>query len=123
MLRNFLQKAAFAVKQPRAATALDPAAAVVRKIIICIGNEASDADSIVSSLCLAYLKQQQHEAAYAAAKEGEDKTFVPVVSVPRSILKLRREAQLLLHSVVSCASQVFCFMPYVIRYFTTHTLL
>jgi len=88
MLRSFLQKAACLAKPAFAAgTISDPA----RKITLCIGNEASDADSIVSSLCLAYLKQQQHV--------GEDKTFVPVVAVPRSILKLRRETQLLLRSV------------------------
>lgn len=111
MLRSFLQKAAYAAKQPLAAKISDPA----KKITICIGNEASDADSIVSSLCLAYLKQQQHAAAHSAAgEEEEDKAFVPVVSVPRSILKLRRETQLLLRSVVRPTSHVSCCMPYVV---------
>ena len=75
-------------KQPLPLATVSDAA---RKITLCIGNEASDADSIVSSLCLAYLKQQQHE--------GDNKDFVPVVAVPRSILNLRRETQLLLRSV------------------------
>jgi len=115
MLRSFLQKAAYAAKQPLAAKISDPAAAATKKITICIGNEASDADSIVSSLCLAYLKQQQHAAAHSAAgEEEEDKAFVPVVSVPRSILKLRRETQLLLRSVVRPTSHVSCCMPYAI---------
>jgi hypothetical protein len=117
MLRSFLQKAAYAAKQPLAAKISDPAAAAAaaKKITICIGNEASDADSIVSSLCLAYLKQQQHAAAHSAAgEEEEDKAFVPVVSVPRSILKLRRETQLLLRSVVRPTSHVSCCMPYVV---------
>ena len=60
-----------------------------RPIVLCLGNEAGDADSIVSSLCYGFLKY---------VMQGERTTsFVPVVSISRNILKLRPETEILLH--------------------------
>ena len=60
-----------------------------RPIVLCLGNEAGDADSIVSSLCYGFLKH---------VMQGERTTsFVPVVSISRNILKLRPETEILLH--------------------------
>eukprot|EP00605_Chrysophyceae_sp_TOSAG23-4_P001447 GSChrysophyteH1.ASY1.ANO1.1575.1 assembled CDS len=74
-LRGFLSRASRAVKGNKACT-------------IVVGNEASDVDSIISSLCTAYIKDQQ--------SSEQSRQFVPVIAVPRSILKLRSEAQILL---------------------------
>ncbi|DAZ97719.1 TPA: hypothetical protein N0F65_009618 [Lagenidium giganteum] len=50
-----------------------------RPVHVTIGNEAADADSIVSSLVHAYLKQHSDESAL----------YVPVVSIPRDEFVLR----------------------------------
>ena len=88
-MKGFLQRAVRAVSGPGSA-----------EITICIGNEAADADSIISSLCYAYTKQRQQQSA--------DRTFVPIVSVPRNILKLRRETELLLEMVDLDLDDLIC---------------
>lgn len=55
-----------------------------------IGNEAADADSIVSAICLAYFLQ--HAAPASSVKEQ----CVPVLSLPRAEMKLRPETLVLL---------------------------
>jgi len=55
-------------------------------IDVVMGNEAGDADSIVAALGLGYVKSRQHGGAVA----------VPVVSVPRADVGLRRDVVLLL---------------------------
>lgn len=64
-------------------------------IVFCIGNEAADADSIVSSVCYGFLKQ------YTALKATNppETHVVPLVSIPRSVLKLRPETEMLLKMV------------------------
>ncbi len=80
MMKTFLQQSRMAV-------------ASHRPVVLCVGNEAADADSIVSSLCYGFLK-------HALRGEGTMGTsFVPVVSTPRNILKLRPETEILLKMV------------------------
>jgi inorganic pyrophosphatase/exopolyphosphatase len=79
------------------------------KVRIVIGNEASDVDSIVSSLCAAYLKNNQVILqADSMSSISTDTNYVPVVFVPRSILKLRREAQILLQYVGVDLEDLIC---------------
>lgn len=62
-----------------------------KKIKVVIGNEAADADTIVSSICLAHFLQ--------ATRSSEDKAagvqYVPVLPLARAELKLRPETLLL----------------------------
>ncbi|CAN0201985.1 unnamed protein product, partial [Ectocarpus fasciculatus] len=57
------------------------------------GNEACDADSMVSAIGMAFLKQAT--AALAAADDGGDAVHVPVMPIPRGDLALRREVLVL----------------------------
>eukprot|EP00978_Attheya_sp_CCMP212_P019207 scaffold53559_cov55-Attheya_sp.AAC.1 len=58
-----------------------------------MGNEAGDADSIISSLALAYTKNLEY-----SSSSDDDGTYsnIPLVSIPRSDMALRRETVLLL---------------------------
>ena len=53
-----------------------------------LGNEAGDADSLVSPLCFAYLA--------ASLEPGPSMPHVPLLSVPRGDLNLRPETRALL---------------------------
>ena len=53
---------------------------------IVIGNEAGDADSILSVIGLSYVKSLQS----TAENTQDDKLFVPVVSIPAESLKFQR---------------------------------
>ena len=89
MMKTFLQQSRMAV-------------ASHRPVVLCVGNEAADADSIVSSLCYGFLKH---------ALRGEGATgisFVPVVSIPRNILKLRPETEILLKMVSLELDDLIC---------------
>ena len=68
------------------------------KVHLIMGNEAGDADSIISSLTLAYV-QMLHNT-HAKNEEEEDVAIVlPIVSVPREDIALRRDVMLLLDLV------------------------
>lgn len=58
-------------------------------LTVVIGNEAGDADSIISSLCYAFYRQQSQ-------KDEPKINYVPVVCVPKNDLAMRRETKLLL---------------------------
>ncbi|CAM9635918.1 unnamed protein product, partial [Choristocarpus tenellus] len=60
-----------------------------------VGNQACDADSICSAMCLAFLKSIT--PAVIAGDDGVEKTiqFVPVMSIPREDLALRQEVLVL----------------------------
>lgn len=53
-----------------------------------VGNEAADADSIVSAVCGAYLHALRHPA---------QTVHLPLIAVPRDEFALRREVEMLLH--------------------------
>jgi hypothetical protein len=61
-----------------------------RQLKVVIGNEAADADSIVSALCLAYVLQHTQPGSATPTQ------YVPVLSLPRAEMQLRPETQLLL---------------------------
>ena len=65
-----------------------------------LGNEAADADSIISSLCYAY-----HEFNCAIDKEV---FHVPVVAIDRKELHLRRDVELLLNKVDLQLADLVC---------------
>ena len=55
-----------------------------------IGNEAADPDSIVSSLCSAYMGSTAHSSSSSSSS-----SCVPMCCIPRADLKLRRDTELL----------------------------
>eukprot|EP00752_Nemacystus_decipiens_P010923 g9707.t1 len=59
------------------------------------GNEACDADSMCSAICMAFLKQSTAVAAAANADGGGEILYVPVMPIPRADLALRREVLVL----------------------------
>lgn len=64
---------------------------------IYVGNEASDADSIISSIAAAYLASKAEDLPYRPSKAtGRVMHHISLVSVPRSDLVLRPDVQLLL---------------------------
>ncbi len=60
-----------------------------------IGNEACDADSIVSSCCLAWLESVRHVKEHEALPS----LFLPVMCISREDLKLRSETMFLFRSL------------------------
>jgi len=58
-----------------------------------MGNEAGDADSIISSLALAYTKNLEYSS---SSSDDDAHNNIPLVSIPRSDMALRRETVLLL---------------------------
>ena len=68
------------------------------KVHLIMGNEAGDADSIISSLTLAYV-QMLHKTHAKNEEEEEVATVLPIVSVPREDIALRRDVMLLLDLV------------------------
>jgi len=91
-LRAFLKQARAALLRAHSEEEDTPSPPQQQTIKVVIGNEAADADSIVSAVCLAYFLQ--HTAA-AAASDGSTQ-YVPVLSLPRGEMKLRPETLLLL---------------------------
>jgi exopolyphosphatase len=73
------------------------------KITICVGNEAADLDSIMSALSIAYVQENMQRKGIDA-----DRIYVPVVAVPRNILKLRSEAEILLDMVGVTSDDLIC---------------
>jgi len=65
------------------------------KVHLIIGNEAGDADSIISALTLSYIQQQKYLKSAKKDTEGK-KIVLPIVSVPRADISLRRDVMLLL---------------------------
>jgi len=74
-----------------------------QKIHVVLGNEAADADSIVSSLCCAYLKQKYHLSPGAASS-----VFVPMCCIPRSDLVLRRDVSVLFEMAGLSIDDLIC---------------
>lgn len=72
----------------------------VLRVTVILGNEAADADSIVSAICLAYLKSTE--------QGSEGPVFVPVAAVERPQLRLRRDVQLLLGKIGLGLDDVIC---------------
>jgi inorganic pyrophosphatase/exopolyphosphatase len=74
-----------------------------------LGNEAADADSVISSLTYAFLKQWQCDNRIHSSSPAKLKTpFVPIVSVSRKEIHLRRDVELLLNEVGLKLSDLIC---------------
>ncbi|TMW57705.1 hypothetical protein Poli38472_014308 [Pythium oligandrum] len=71
------------------------------RVHVMIGNEAADADSIVSSLVYAYFRD------YVAKEERESKLFVPVLPIPRDELPLRCDVVALFQGLHIDTSSIF----------------
>jgi exopolyphosphatase len=66
-------------------------------VTFCIGNEAADADSIISSLCYSY-HLSRNPYCYNSMSLGP-KLYIPLVCIPMDDLNLRRDVQILLEKV------------------------
>ena len=66
---------------------------------IIMGNEAGDADSVVSALTLAYILNHQSQSHSDSDSHINDaKSFIPMISIPKADMPLRRDVILLLES-------------------------
>ena len=97
-MKSFLRRAATASQKSNLKQ--------VTEVVICIGNEAGDADSIISSMCMAYLRQAQ--ASSTAESTAENKVYLPIIAVERKDLSLRRDVELLLGYADISFTDVLC---------------
>mmetsp|Transcript_15293 Transcript_15293/g.23030 ORF Transcript_15293/g.23030 Transcript_15293/m.23030 type:complete len:409 (+) Transcript_15293:52-1278(+) len=70
------------------------------KVNIVMGNQACDADSIISSLCYAYLM--------SCKSTNSNIAYVPAASILRSDVHFRREVQILLQTVNLSLAEIIC---------------
>ena len=96
-LKNFLRNHVPSALSSFRNAALHP----TMKYKVFIGNEAADADSIISSLVYSYFKYTQHITETSSF-------FIPVVSIIRSELHLRRDVKLLLNEVDIDLNDLVC---------------
>lgn len=74
-----------------------------------LGNEAADADSIISSLTYAFLKQWQCDNKIPSSSPAKLRSpFIPIVSISRKEIHLRRDVELLLNEVGLQLSDLVC---------------
>jgi exopolyphosphatase len=71
-----------------------------KRVHVVLGNQASDADSIISALCHAYFEHAKSPSA--------DVSYIPVASIPRSDIHFRREVQLLLQMIDLSLDDLIC---------------
>jgi exopolyphosphatase len=93
MLRRFISQAAEVVRST------DALGQTTKKVVFSIGNEAADADSIISAFCYSYLMHKRLNGGVDTDLTSSSVIHVPLVSIPKSELRLRRDVQLLLQSV------------------------
>lgn len=72
-----------------------------KRASIVLGNEAADADSIISSLTYAYLKESNQV-------QPPTQSFIPLCSVPKADLILRRDVEVLLQQVGIELNDLLC---------------
>ena len=73
-------------------------------VFVVVGNEAADADSIVSAICLAFLRHKK----CSSIDPAKDTRFIPIAHVSRSLLHLRRDIHVLLLAVGLAPSDIIC---------------
>ena len=74
-----------------------------------LGNEAADADSIISSLTYAYLKQWQSDNKIQSSSPAKLRSpIIPIVSISRKEIHLRRDVELLLNEIGLQLSDLIC---------------
>lgn len=79
-----------------------------QKVRITIGNEAGDADSIVSALVHGYVLSLEEDALLKNKTTEAETTHAALVGVPRADLPLRRETTLLLEMAGVDLDQLLC---------------
>lgn len=104
MLKSYLKEAAHFVRRLRSAENPHPG-----KITLLLGNEAADADSIVSALCYSYLKFCSSES---RSFDTATSVFLPLVGVGRKALRLRRDVEVLLSKVDIALEDLICIDDY-----------
>ena len=102
-LRTFLQRSLSQVRL------MGPGAVSSGGATFVLGNEAADADSIISSLTYAYLKKWQLDDTPRRSDHDNLKNpIIPITSIKRSEIHLRRDVQLLLIEVGMELSDLIC---------------
>ena len=96
-LRSFLEHAKQRLSLIGSSTNAD--ARIRTTVHVCLGNEAADADSLVSTLCYAYLKNNlmsvpADTCSGSSSGDGSDVIFLPAAGISRADLTLRRDVQL-----------------------------
>ena len=86
MLKSYLRRVLSLIKSPEKCRP---------DIITYLGNEAADADSIVSSICYAYLKQDQ----LSSTSDFDNLLHISVTPIERNELVLRQDVNILLQKV------------------------
>ena len=90
MIKSFLSQVSIAAKafSPQQQSILP-----YEKIIVYLGNEASDADTMISALCYSYLR-------HSIDSKTNPKVFhLPIVPIPRSEVCLRQDVNVLLQTI------------------------
>lgn len=75
------------------------------QIFLCVGNEAADADSIISSLCYSYLRQSKRDK---SKDNFVPELYIPVVSIERSEISLRQDVNVLLQTIGMSINDLIC---------------
>jgi exopolyphosphatase len=94
MLKQFLTTSKSAVLEISSNT-------FTKRASIVLGNEAADADSIISALTYAYLKESNQV-------HPPTQSFIPLCSVPKADLILRRDVEVLLQRVGIELNDLLC---------------
>jgi exopolyphosphatase len=72
------------------------------RVHVCIGNQACDADSMISSICYAYYK------ALTADRTQTHVQYLPIMSILRNDIRFRREVKILLDLLQITFDDLIC---------------
>jgi exopolyphosphatase len=72
------------------------------RLVLCLGNEAADADSIISALCYAHIKNKN------LVSDHPHSIYIPIVNTKRSTIHLRRDVEVLLSYVELSLQELIC---------------
>jgi inorganic pyrophosphatase/exopolyphosphatase len=74
------------------------------KVHVCIGNQACDADSMISSICYAYYKE------LTATESAQPRTqYLPIMAIMRNDIQFRREVKIILDLLQISFDDLICF--------------
>lgn len=91
MIKSFLSQVSIAAK---AFAPLQQNIILPESIVVSLGNEAADADTIISALCYSYLRHS------IDSKTNPSSVFhMPIVPVPRNEICLRQDVNILLQAI------------------------
>ncbi len=98
-LKSFLSASKAAVQ--RSTTTTTTTTTTTNTTHICIGNEAGDADSIVSAICMGFLKSMHSDSSSSSSSSSSFSlapAVVPVAPIYRRMLRLRGDVDILFRS-------------------------